>query len=232
MTPRMLPSAIVAAVSCWCMAAGSAAAPAASTSAQGSDTERLARALNDQGVALAMAGRTSSAESTFVLLLSQRRGDARAYNNLGNLCLMNGYYAVALAYYDSALRGDSSDAGVHLNRAAVHLLLGEEDEALRQAALASQLAGGAEQAGELLGLRDEADSSRAAEKKVLSQEDMRALLKKASKAVPSGKPAPPQSENKEHEQGHPTPVWRNGATRATKAPGDAADAASVLYWKR
>jgi tetratricopeptide (TPR) repeat protein len=168
-----------------------------------------------------------------VLLLSQHRGDARAYNNLGNLSVMKGYYAVALAYYDSALRSDTSDAGVHLNRAAVHLLLGEEDEAVHHAAVASQLAGGAEQAGELLGLHGAApDSARAAEKKVLSQSDMKALLKKASQSVPSGKPAPQQGGNDERGQGKRTPVWRSGTTRAAQAPVDAADAATALYWKR
>lgn len=213
------------------VATAAASTPAAKPPAAGTDS--VALALNEQGVALALAGRTTSAESTFVLLLSQRRGDARAYNNLGNLSVMKGYYAVALAYYESALRSDTTDAGVHLNQAAVRLLLGEEDEAVRQAALATQLAGSTEQAGELLGLHGAApDSARAAEKKTLTQADMRALLKKASKSVPTGKPAPKQGGNDERGQGRRTPVWRSGTTRAAPAPADLADAATALYWKR
>jgi tetratricopeptide (TPR) repeat protein len=191
-----------------------------------------AAGLNAYGISLALAKEPDRAEAAFFSVLSQRRGDGRAYNNLGNLHLMKGDYAVALSYYDSALRADSADAGVHLNRAAVLLLLGDEANALDAAALAAQLAGGEEQAGALLGLREGGrDSSRAAEKKRLSPAEMRALLKKASRAVPPASRKAPAAPNVERGQGKRTPAWRSGTTRATEAPSDA-EAATVLYWKR
>ena len=197
--------------------------------AQESKPAADAGALNEYGISMALARMPARAESSFISVLSQRRGDARAYNNLGNLSLMKGYYAVALSYYQSALKSDSTDAGVYMNRAAARLLLGDEAGAVDEAAIATRLAGGADRAGELVGLREGAvDSSRAAEKKLLSPAEMRALLRKASRAVPSSTAKPAATPNAERGQGKRTPVWRSGTTRAAEG---AADAATVLYWK-
>src|SRR6266850_1677647 len=75
-------------------------------------------ARSEYGVTLAVSGEEARAESIFVTMLSHTRGDARALNNLGNLRLLRGETGVALAFYERALRGDSLDAGIHLNRAA------------------------------------------------------------------------------------------------------------------
>ena len=45
---------------------------------------------SEYGVSLAMQGEAARAESVFVSLLSNSRGDARALNNLGNLRLLKG----------------------------------------------------------------------------------------------------------------------------------------------
>ena len=186
-------------------------------------------ALNQRGISMALAQNPARAESSFVALLSLHRGDARATNNLGNLSLLKGELMVALSFYDRALRSDSTDAGVRLNRATVFLLMGEEPRALEAAAQAVQMAGGPERAGALLGLREVAsDSTRAAEKKWLTKAELRALLRKASSQVPAATAKPKPDPNAERGQGKRTPNWRSGATRAS----DDADAASVLYWKR
>ena len=75
----------------------------------------------DYGVTLAITGEAARAESVFVTMLSHTRGDSRALNNLGNLRLLRGETGVALAFYERALRGDSLDAGIQLNRAAAVL---------------------------------------------------------------------------------------------------------------
>src|SRR5204863_6712843 len=86
-----------------------------------------ADARSDYGVTLAMTGEEARAESLFITMLSHTRGDARALNNLGNIRLLRGETSVALAFYERALRGDSLDAGIHLNRATALMLIGDKD---------------------------------------------------------------------------------------------------------
>src|SRR5947207_3786352 len=81
----------------------------------------------EYGVTLAISGEEARAESIFVTMLSHTRGDARALNNLGNLRLLRGETGVALAFYERALRGDSLDPGIHLNRATALMLIGDKD---------------------------------------------------------------------------------------------------------
>ena len=174
-----------------------------------------ATALTDYGISQALAWHTDRAESAFVSLLSQHRGDARALNNLGNLSLLKGELAVALSFYDGALKADSTDAGVHLNRSMVFMLMGEDARAVEEATRAVHLAGGSEHAGALVGVHDAAaDSSRAAEKKWLTRAELRALLNRASQAVPSDTVRRTPAANPSQAQGKPAPKWRSGATRA------------------
>ena len=192
--------------------------------------------LNLYGVSRAMAGQSESADSAFLALMSQHRRDARAVNNLGNLKLMKGEYGPALAFYDAALAADSTDPGIHLNRAAVLLVMGDDDRALEAAAHASRLAGGADRAGALLGLRSAApDSSRAAEakSKLLTPAMMRALLRSAAMRVPSDSVKAIPTPNPERGQGKRIQVWRGAVTRAAevRVPADA-DSKLSLYWKR
>ena len=126
-----------------------AAVQAVGTDAQASDPHA------DYGVTLAIAGDAARAESVFVTMLSHTHGDARALNNLGNLRLLRGETGVALAFYDRALRGDSLDAGIHLNRATALMLIGDQDRADRSYRTGVRLAGGVEQAEALMGLPPE-----------------------------------------------------------------------------
>lgn len=197
------------------------------------ETAPAPRDLNEYGVSMALSRQTPRAESLFISLLSEHRGDPRAFNNLGNLNLMKGELAVALSFYDAALRSDSTDAGVHLNRAATLLLMGDETGSVDEAARAVRLAGGTERAAALLGLREtQADSLRAGEKRFLTPAEMRALLRKAAQAVPTSPARVRQGGNTERGQGKRTPVWRSGSTRASERPVDANEAAALLYWKR
>lgn len=193
--------------------------------------ESVTEAKSQLGVALAVSGQTAKAESVFVSLLSDVRGDARALNNLGNLRLVRGDLGVALAFYDRALRGDSADAGIHLNRATALMLMGDDERAQESAARGVKIAGGVAQAEALLGIRsDRADKApgKAAEKKYVSKDEVRALLLQASKSVPSdtqkaGAPAAAPADGKKK-----APTWRSAGPRAT----DAGEAVVVLYWKR
>src|SRR5437867_5274750 len=100
----------------------------------------------EYGVSLAISGEQARAESIFVSMLSHTRGDSRALNNLGNLRLLRGETGVALAFYDRALRGDSLDAGIHLNRATALMMIGDEVRASEAFAIGVRLAGGVERA--------------------------------------------------------------------------------------
>src|SRR5512142_133840 len=107
-------------------------------------------------------------------MLSHTRGDARALNNLGNLRLLRGETGVALAFYERALRGDSLDAGIHLNRATALMLIGDHDRAARAFTLGVRLAGGLDQAQSLMGLPPEATqpTDRAARKTAIDAEQL------------------------------------------------------------
>jgi predicted Zn-dependent protease len=179
------------------------------------------------GVTLAMSGEVTRAESVFVSMLSNTRGDTRALNNLGNLRLLRGELGVALAFYDRALRGDSLDAGIQLNRAIALMLMGDEARAQQAAGTGVRLAGGVDQAQALLGLRAEDAQGRASRQAYVNRAEVRALLRKAAASVPSdtthiGAPDSAVSGTRK------APTWRSAGPRAA----DQSDAAVVLYWKR
>lgn len=190
-----------------------------------------AQVKGDMGLALAMQGEASRAESVFVSMLSHTRGDSRALNGLGNLRLLRGDVGVAMAFYDRALRGDSTDAGIHLNRATALMLMGDEVRAREAARTAIQLAGSLSAAQALLGLSPESGQvSRAADKSALiSKDEIRALLRSAASAVPSdtghsaagGSPAARRR----------APQWRSAGPRAAD-PTDNSSSSSLLYWKQ
>src|SRR5216117_2671745 len=130
------------------------------------------------GVTLALSGEGARAESLFITMLSHTRGDARALNNLGNIRLLRGETGVALAFYDRALRGDSLDAGIHLNRATALMMIGDEVRASEAFAIGVRLAGGVERAQALLGLTPEKQpTERAARKTAIDAEQLRARLR-------------------------------------------------------
>jgi Flp pilus assembly protein TadD len=182
----------------------------------------------DYGVSLALAGKTGAAESVFVALLSGSTKDARALNNLGNLSVLRGDLDVALAFYDRAVKGDSLDGGIRLNRATVYMMRGESDQASTEAAAGIRLAGGEAKAASLLGLKPaSSDAARAAQASAVNKDEVRALLAAAAAHVPhdtthavtgsAAGTAPKKST-----------TWRSAGPRGA---GDS-DAAAVLYWKR
>lgn len=182
----------------------------------------------DMGVSLAMSGELSRAESLFVSMLSDTRGDARALNNLGNLKLLNGDLGVALAFYDRAARGDTADAGIQLNRATALLLMGDDARAQEAAAAGVKLAGGLEQAQTLLGLTNEPAPERADKKAYVNKSEIQAMLKNAAAKVPSAASKPAPATGATTAKGKSGTAWRSAGPRAA----DQSDAANVLYWKR
>lgn len=183
---------------------------------------------SEYGVTLAISGEQARAESIFVSMLSHTRGDSRALNNLGNLRLLRGETGVALAFYERALRGDSLDAGIHLNRATALMLLGDQQRSERAFATGVKLAGGVDRAQALLGLTPEKQpTEKAARKTVIDPEQLRAMLKHAATAVPrdslklldSNVASGPAKRNS---------AWRSAGARAS----DGEDTPMILYWKR
>jgi tetratricopeptide (TPR) repeat protein len=200
--------------------AGSAAAQSAHTPTKG-----------DMGSALAMQGESSRAESVFVSMLSHTRGDARALNGLGNLRLLRGDFGVAMAFYDRALRGDSTDAGIHLNRATALMLMGDDARAREAAKTAIALAGSLEAAQALLGLPPEgSEASRAADKTaIISKDEVRALLREAASNVPTDTAR--SASNTTPAVKKRSPVWRSAGPRAAD-PTDNSNSTNLLYWKQ
>jgi tetratricopeptide (TPR) repeat protein len=186
----------------------------------------------DYGITLAMTGNLARAESVFVSLLAPGRGDARAFNNLGNLELLRGEVEVSLAFYDRALHSDSSDAGIRLNRSVALMLLGREDESRDEAEAGVRQAGGLQAAAKLLGLHV-ADSTgaapRGAEKSYVSREEVQALLVSAVRSVPRDSTARGDAPARQGRPGRrPAPMLRSGGPRAAQE----SDTKAVLYWKR
>ena len=190
-----------------------------------------APAKGDMGLTLTLQGEASRAESIFVSMLSHTRGDSRALNGLGNLRLLRGDVGVAMAFYDRALRGDSTDAGIHLNRATALMLMGDEVRAREAARTAIQLAGSLSAAQALLGLSSEAGQvSRAADKSALiSKDEIRALLRSAATAVPSD--TGHSSAGTAQLSKKRPPQWRSAGPRAAD-PTDNSSSSSLLYWKQ
>lgn len=187
-----------------------------------------ADARSDYGVSLAMSGEEARAESLFITMLSHTRGDSRALNNLGNIRLLKGETGVALAFYERAIRGDSLDPGIHLNRATALMLIGDKERSAEDFALGVKLAGGYDQAQALLGLPPEhAPTERAAKKAMIDPEQVRAMLRRAAATVPS--------DSVEHSgramkamSGAQSSAWRSAGPRGA----DGSDTSHLLYWKR
>jgi hypothetical protein len=182
----------------------------------------------DYGVTLALGGEGARAESIFVTMLSHTHGDSRALNDLGNLRLLRGETGVALAFYDRALRADSLDAGIHLNRATALMLMGDDERSQQAYALGVRLAGGLEKAQALMGLPPEThDANRAAKKTMLDADQIRAMLRRAAATVPGdsskgGAPGAVAGANKKPS------AWRSAGPRSA----DGSESPMLLYWKR
>jgi len=185
---------------------------------------------SEYGVALAISGEEARAESLFITMLSHTKGDARALNNLGNIRLLKGETSVALAFYERALRGDSMDAGIHLNHATALMLLGDTERSEQAFARGVKLAGGLEQAQALLGLPSEPEkpTERASKKTAIDPEQIRAMLKQAASAVPTGKAEPAGSDEAKTSTGKKPSAWRSAGPRAS----DGSETPQLLYWKR
>jgi len=182
----------------------------------------------EYGVTLAMTGEEARAESIFVTMLSHTHGDARALNNLGNLRLLRGETGVALAFYDRALRGDSLDPGIHLNRATALMVLGDTQRSEQAFAVGVKLAGGVERAQALLGLPPEKQpTDRAAQKTAIDPEQLRAMLKRAAAMVPKDSLGVMQPASGSSAGKHPS-AWRSAGARAS----DGSETPQLLYWKR
>ena len=187
----------------------------------------------EYGITLALIGRPAAAESVFVSLLSRSPRDARALTNLGNLALLRGDAALALAYYDRAAAADSADAGILLNAATALLVAGEEEAASAEAAVGVRRAGGVRGAARLLGIRahgEEPAATKAGSQAYVSREEVLGLLRAAAGRVPKDSlgvggggareaPAP---------GGRRVRQWRSAGARAARAP----DPATLVYWKR
>ena len=184
---------------------------------------------SDYGVSLAISGEEARAESIFVSMLSHTRGDTRALNNLGNIRLLRGETGVALAFYERALRGDSLDAGIHLNRATALMLLGDQVRSEQAFAFGVKLAGGLENAQALLGISPEKQpTDKAAKKTVIDPEQLRAMLKHAATSVPKDSVRLLDSNVASSTTGKKTSTWRSAGARAS----DGSDTPLILYWKR
>ena len=200
-------------------------APAALWAADSTNTA------SDYGVSLAMSGEEARAESLFITMLSHTRGDSRALNNLGNIRLLKGETGVALAFYERALRGDSLDAGIHLNRATALMLIGDKDRSAASFARGVSLAGGEEQAAALLGLgpertaSDRTASGRGAKKTMIDADQLRQMLRTAAKSVPTESAV---AVNRTARTAKTASTWRSAGPRGA----DGSDTSHLLYWKR
>ncbi len=189
-------------------------------------------ARSEYGVTLAISGEEARAESLFITMLSHTKGDARALNNLGNIRLLRGETSVALAFYERALRGDSLDAGIHLNHATALMLLGNQARSEAAFARGVKLAGGPEAAAALMGIPKEPavpkePTERASKKTAIDPEQIRAMLKQAASAVPTGKVESAGSGVKTSTGKAPS-AWRSAGPRAS----DGSETPQLLYWKR
>jgi len=183
----------------------------------------------DHGITLAFLGETARAESVFLWVLGQSRGDARALTNLGNLALLRGDAELAFSFYTRAADSDSADAGIVLNQATALMILGEEEAARERASDGIRLAGGAHQAGSLLGLSvaaPEDPSTKGAAKTYLSKDELTSLLRLASGHVPRDSTQIDRTAPSKNARSKGV-VWRSAGARA----GDQ-DTAALVYWKR
>ena len=180
------------------------------------------------GVSLAIGGEGARAESVFVSMLSHTRGDSRALNNLGNLRLLRGETGVALAFYERALRGDSLDAGIHLNRATALMVIGDKERSAEAFVRGVKLAGGIEQAEAFLGLPPEKQATeRAASKTSIDPDQLRAMLRTAATSVPKDSGRQTNSRTA-RTAGASRTAWRSAGARSS----DGENTPQLLYWKR
>lgn len=193
-----------------------------------------ASSAGDYGVSLAVSGEEARAESLFITMLSHTRGDSRALNNLGNIRLLRGETGVALAFYERALRGDSLDPGIYLNRATALMVIGDKDRSAASFARGVQLAGGTDQAEALLGLGPERTASdrtartagdRGAKKTMIDPEQLRQMLRTAAKSVPTESAV---AVNRTARTARTASTWRSAGPRGA----DGSDTSHLLYWKR
>jgi tetratricopeptide (TPR) repeat protein len=183
----------------------------------------------DYGVTLALGGESARAESIFVTMLSHTHGDARALTNLGNLRLLRGETGVALAFYDRALRADSLDPGIHLNRATALMLIGDDARSQEAFATGVRLAGGLDHAQALMGLPPEThDPNRAAKKTMLDADQIRAMLKRAAASVPNDSAKGAAHAHTASSASKPPSAWRSAGPRSA----DGSESPLLLYWKR
>ena len=202
------------------------------------------RAECDYGVTLALQGRFAAAESVFTSLLSHSPGDPRALTNLGNLHLLRGEREAALVFYRLAANMDTSDAGIQLNRATAHYLMGEDSLARADAAGAVMRAGGDKGAESLLGFKrnDAVDGSSKAgdmsarmrfplkrpaqgQRTAVTRAELRALV--AGSAPPPRRPTTPVSRTDEASGGSASEALASAAPSSSER-----NAAAALYWKR
>lgn len=187
----------------------------------------------EYGITLALLGRSAAAESVFVSLLSRSPRDPRALTNLGNLALLRGEAALALAFYDRAVAADSADAGILLNAATALLVAGDEDAASAEAVEGVRRAGGVRAAAKLLGLRarlEEPGTPKAEARAYVSREEVLGLLRAAAGKVTKDTLAVGVGGAREAPAAgrRPARQWRAAGARAARAP----DAATLVYWKR
>jgi tetratricopeptide (TPR) repeat protein len=185
-------------------------------------------ARGDYGVNLAITGEATRAESVFVSMLSHTRGDARALNNLGNIRLLRGEAGVALAFYDRALRADSIDAGIYLNRATAFMVIGDDARAHQSFQTGVKLAGSLEHAQALLGLPPEkVATDKAASKTAIDPEQLRAMLQKAATSVPKDSVHTTGKSSSANAASKQPSAWRSAGARGSDGSG----APQILYWK-
>lgn len=185
----------------------------------------------DYGITLALGGQEAKAESVFISLLSHAPGDARAFNNLGNVALLRGRAVLAVSFYERAARADTTDSGIVLNQATAFTILGDEESALAAAAEGLRMAGGPGPAAGLLGLRytgDMPEWSKGDRRIHLSKEQMLSLLRAAAGKVPVDSTRARTGPGRDAAGKPRAPVWRWAGPRA----GDADGTAALVYWKR
>ena len=174
------------------------------------------------GIIYAQNGQSDEARKEFVKLLEEPTGRAAALTNLGNLAMLEGDVAVALENYNQAVALDTLDGGILLDLGIAHKQAGHDAQAIEAIERALTRTGGPEQAEYLLGIRSDTDTSKGKVSK-LSTEEIKAMLAKAKKGVPSTTATPAGADKSKT-----TPVVsRPGGARAA----DVAVGATSLYWK-
>jgi hypothetical protein len=159
---------------------------------------------------------------------------------------LRGDLEVALAFYDWAVRSDSADAGIRLNRAITYMALGKEERAEAEAAEGRKMAGGSKAAQALVGIRYTGEQPKASELSAqiqvgaspikgnrrtrLSKDEVRALLGAGAAAGDQSAAKDGPAGTEKQKPGNVKPAGAASGT-GTKA-SDEGNAATLLYWKR